>query len=118
MTTKEIGDFGEKAAGEFLEKSGMSLVRKNFHSPMGEIDIIAKDGETTVFAEVKTRITKNFGTPGEFVDFRKQKKIIKTALFYLGRDDADMRFDVVEVIYTIKDDVPCVTEINHIKNAF
>ncbi len=118
MTTKEIGDFGEKAAGEFLENAGLKLVRKNFHSPMGEIDIIAKEGETLVFVEVKTRLTKNYGLPSEFVDFRKQEKIIKTALFYTKRDDVDMRFDVVEVIYTPKGDTPVAVEINHIKNAF
>ena len=118
MTTKEIGDFGENQSCEFLEKAQMQVLRRNFHCPMGEIDIIAKDGDTLVFVEVKTRLSKDFGLPSEFVDFRKQGKIIKSALFYAGRDDIDMRFDVVEVMYTYKGDVLTVTEINHIKNAF
>lgn len=116
MTSKEIGDFGENKACEFLENAGIQIIKRNYRCRMGEIDIIARDGDTIVFAEVKTRITKNFGAPAEYVDFRKQEKIIKTALFYTGRDDIDMRFDVIEVMYR-KAGME-VLEINHIKNAF
>lgn len=118
MTTKEIGDFGEKIASEFLEKQGIVVLKRNFHARCGEIDIIAKDGETIVFAEVKTRLSKDYGMPSEFVDYRKQEKILKTALFYLGNDDTDMRFDVIEVMYKSAGDALAVTEINHIKSAF
>ena len=118
MTTKEIGDFGEKMACSYLEEQGITVLKKNFHARCGEIDIIAKDGETIVFAEVKTRLSKNYGTPAEFVDFRKQEKIIQTALYYLGNDDTDMRFDVIEVMYRFSGDAMEVTEINHIKSAF
>ncbi len=118
MTTREIGNFGEDKACEYLEKNGIHVVKRNYHARVGEIDIIAKDGATIVFAEVKTRSTKKFGTPGEFVDFRKQEKIIKTAIYYLGCDDIDMRFDVIEVMYRQAGDTIAVTEINHIKNAF
>ena len=68
MTNKEIGNFGEDKACEFLENNGISVIKRNYHARMGEIDIIAKDGDTIVFAEVKTRSTKTYGTPGEFVD--------------------------------------------------
>ena len=118
MTTKEIGDFGEKMACSYLEEQGITVLKKNFHARCGEIDIIAKDGEIIVFAEVKTRLSKNYGTPAEFVDFRKQEKIIQTALYYLGNDDTDMRFDVIEVMYRFSGDAMEVTEINHIKSAF
>ena len=118
MTTKEIGDFGETAACHFLEDRGVNVLKRNYHCRAGEIDIIAKDGETIVFCEVKTRISKEYGTPAEFVDVRKQEKIIKTALYYLGRDDIDMRFDVIEVMYKVCGDSLTVTEINHIKSAF
>lgn len=118
MTTKEIGNFGEAAACEFLEKQGITVLKRNFYARCGEIDVIAKDGETIVFAEVKTRASKNFGVPSEFVDYKKQEKIIQTALFYLGNDDTDMRFDVIEVMYKIVKDSMVITEINHIKSAF
>lgn len=118
MTTKEIGNFGEEKASEYLEKQGISVLKRNYYSRVGEIDIIAKDGSTIVFVEVKTRLSKVYGTPAEFVDFRKQEKIIQTALYYLGNDDIDMRFDVIEVMYKNVQDKMVVTEINHIKSAF
>lgn len=118
MTGKEIGNFGEDKACEFLEKNGISVIKRNYHARVGEIDIIAKDGSTIIFAEVKTRSSKSYGTPGEFVNLSKQKKIIKTAIYYLGCDDIDMRFDVIEVMYRMRGDAAEVTEINHIKNAF
>ena len=71
-----------------------------------------------VFAEVKTRISKSYGMPSEFVDYKKQEKIIKTAVSYLGSDDIDMRFDVIEVMYKKCGEKLSVTEINHIKGAF
>ena len=118
MTTKQIGDFGEAAACRFLESINMPVLKRNYHERGGEIDIIAKDGDTIVFVEVKTRISRAYGEPSEFVDYRKQEKIIKTAVSYLGTDDIDMRFDVVEVLYAKKGDSLAVTEINHIKGAF
>lgn len=118
MTTKEIGDFGEEMACSFLENQGIKVLKRNFHARCGEIDIIAKDDDTIVFAEVKTRLSKNYGTPSEFVDYKKQEKIIQTALYYLGNDDTDMRFDVIEVMYKFSGDAMVVTEINHIKSAF
>lgn len=118
MTTKEIGNFGEEKACSYLEQQGITVLKRNFHARCGEIDIIAKDGDTIVFTEVKTRLSKSYGTPSEFVDYRKQEKIIQTALYYLGNDDTDMRFDVIEVMYKLSGDAMLVTEINHIKSAF
>ncbi|MCR4718869.1 MAG: YraN family protein [Firmicutes bacterium] len=118
MTTKQIGDFGEDAACRYLEGKNIKVLKRNYHERSGELDIIAKDGETIVFAEVKTRISKAFGVPAEFVDCKKQEKIIKTAVSYLGSDDIDMRFDVIEVMYEKRGEELFVTEINHIKGAF
>lgn len=118
MTTKQIGDFGEDSACRYLEDNGIAVLKRNYHERGGEIDIIAKDGETIVFAEVKTRKTEAYGAPAEFVDYRKQEKIIKTAVSYLGSDDIDMRFDVIEVIYKQEGEKLFATNINHIKGAF
>ena len=118
MTTKEIGDFGEEIASRFLEKKGISVLKRNYRCRTGEIDIIARDGDTIVFCEVKTRLSKAYGTPAEFVDFRKRQRITGAALYYLGRDDVDIRFDVIEVMYRAAGDVLAVTEINHIESAF
>lgn len=116
--TKEIGDWGESAACEHLEEHGYEIVKRNFRLKCGEIDIIAKKNGTMVFAEVKTRRNTDFGRPSEYVDFRKQEKIRKTALCFVKSLDTDMRFDVVEVLYKEVCGKFETTRINHIENAF
>ncbi len=114
-TTKEIGDFGEKAAAMHLKEKGYIIIEHNFRSRFGEIDIIARDIDGTyVFVEVKTRKNILYGRPSEYVDYRKQNKIRKTAMYYTHSDDVDMRFDIIEIIYSNEK----ATEINHIENAF
>jgi len=115
MTEKrKIGDIGEDAAVKFLEDKGYKILKRNFYCRVGEIDIIAVDGEETVFIEVKTRKSDAFGTAAEFVTHQKQQRIIKTALYYIGGSDIPLRFDVIEVYHQNSE----VTRINHIENAF
>lgn len=116
--TKEIGDWGENAACEYLEERGYEIVKRNFRLKCGEIDIIAMQDGCTVFAEVKTRGGKMLGSPSEYVDFRKQEKIRKTALCFVKSLDTDMRFDVIEVFYRETDGKRELVNINHIENAF
>ncbi len=119
MTEKlSVGRFGEQAAAEYMVTEGMVIIKRNFYCRVGEIDIIARDGEYTVFTEVKTRKGKDYGTAGEFVDFKKQGRIIKTALYYCGTEDIAMRFDVAEVYYRQTKQGYIVESINYIKNAF
>ena len=118
MTTKEIGNFGEDMACRYLESKGIQIIKRNFYAKSGEIDIIAKAGDTLLFCEVKTRLTADYGRASEFVDFRKQDKIRKTALYYTMQDDIDMRFDVLEVYYHIAGDCLAVDKVNHIEDAF
>ncbi|MBQ7976794.1 MAG: YraN family protein [Clostridia bacterium] len=115
MTDKQkIGRLGEDAACEYLRSKGYRVIQKNFLCKTGEIDVICiKDG-CTVFVEVKTRKNSNYGTAAEFVDYRKQQKIKRAAMYYIKNADADMRFDVVEVYHNNG----VVVEINHIENAF
>lgn len=118
MISKEIGYWGEKQAFDYLLAKGMSLLKKNYSVRGGEIDLIMKDGTCIVFAEVKTRAEDCFGTPLEYINLRKRKRIIKTAIAYLGRDDVEMRFDAVEVVYKSINGKYTVTSVNHIENAF
>ncbi len=107
-----MGGAGENRAVKFLKQKGFKILKKNYKTPLGEIDIIAQDNKTIVFIEVKTRTSEAFGLPCEAVDKRKQEKYNKTATYYLQREkkmDAECRFDVVE----IEND-----KINHILNAF
>lgn len=116
--TKRIGDFGEQAVAEYMQMQGMTVIARNYSCRIGELDIIATDGEYTVFTEVKTRKSANYGVPAEFVDAHKRERIIKTALLYLGDDNRAMRFDVAEVYYYLKNGEPIMKNINYIKNAF
>lgn len=97
----KLGEKGEGIAVGFLRKMGYRIVQQNYRTPVGEIDIIAKDGDTLVFVEVKTRESLEYGLPFESVIRRKRRKIANVALLYLKRftDIPPCRFDVVSVYY-------------------
>lgn len=96
-----LGKEGEELARKFLKKKGYKLIEQNYKTPMGEIDVIAKDGETLVFVEVKTRESLEFGQPFEAVNRLKRQKIAKVALSYLKRfkETPACRFDVLSINY-------------------
>jgi len=119
MNLKQIGRFGEDLAVDFLKKQGYEILRTNFRCRLGEIDIIAKEGNTIVFVEVKTRKSLKFGLPSESVNFKKQLHIKRVAEYFIAyhllQDKYLYRFDVVEIFIDGKNDV---TKINLIKDAF
>ena len=112
---KSLGSEGEDIAAAYLKNKGYSILYRNYKTPYGEADIVAKDKETVVFVEVKTRTNKSFGLPFESVNFRKQEKLKRIALFYLKNSKAqvNLRFDVISI--TSEDGRH---DINHIKEAF
>lgn len=113
----EIGKMGEREAAKYLSKSNYKILQLNFRSKFGEIDIIAMHKDTIVFIEVKTRKNNLYGTPGQAVNKSKQRKIIKTALFYLKIKNIyhkNVRFDIVEVWQENNK----VMDIHIIPNAF
>ncbi len=96
----EKGKAGEDNAIRVLKKNGYRIIERNYRCRYGEIDIIARDGDTIVFVEVKTRSNSSFGPPKASVDHRKQRHIIKAATEYLARCglmDRPARFDVVGI---------------------
>ena len=97
---KEIGKIGEQIAMTFLEQKGYEVLDTNVRTPFGEIDIVARRKETTVFVEVKTRATSSLGPPFLNVTMEKQRHLIRNALCYLkrhGRVWTDWRIDIVSV---------------------
>ena len=95
-----LGRTGEDLAFKFLKRKGYHILERNYKSPLGEIDIIAREGRTLVFVEVKTRSTSDFGTAKWAVNIRKQRKVSLVALDYLKQRsllDHPARFDVVAV---------------------
>jgi len=122
----DLGREGELLAAEFLEQNGYRIVLTNFKVPVGrntkgvqvtgEIDIVALDGETLCFVEVKTRRSEDFTPAITAVDVRKQRQITRTAKIYrriFGVYEMPYRFDVVTVVAPLNEP-PLIT----IKKAF
>jgi len=111
-----VGLTGEALAVEALEQDGYKIIEQNYRTKLGEIDIIALQGDVLVFVEVKARRTNRFGHPKQAVTADKQRKISMVALAYLkntGQMNRKARFDVVAVrLWREK------SEIDIIKNAF
>jgi putative endonuclease len=96
-----LGEKGENLAAKFLQKKGYKIIEQNYKTRIGEIDIIAMDGETLVFVEVKTRENLYYGRPFESVTRHKRRKILNVAMLYLKRLKAvpPCRFDIVSVYH-------------------
>ena len=101
MNRRQTGSHYEELAAEYLTARGYRILEKNFRDRRGEIDLIAKDGRTLVFVEVKYRSTNESGLPEEAVDLRKQRQISRVAAWYLTEKGLDIytpcRFDVVAI---------------------
>jgi putative endonuclease len=100
MERQALGKSGEDAAVSELERRGYAILERRYRSQQGEIDIVARDGDTIVFIEVKAKETAEFGTAAEAVTPRKQRKVISVAVDYLARHRltrSPCRFDVVAI---------------------
>lgn len=94
------GGEAEERAANFLARRGLAIVARNFRTRLGEIDLIAKDGETLVFVEVRRRAdSMRFGGAEGSVDWRKRRRLEAAARFYLSRLAAEppCRFDVIAI---------------------
>jgi putative endonuclease len=112
-----IGRWGERQAVDYLRQKGYTILSQNVHTPFGEIDIIALQGSTLVFLEVKTRSSGEFGLPEEAITSKKQEHMVTSAQYYLNEHpeiQADCRIDVI-AIRRRRDD-PAV-EIVHYEDA-
>ncbi|MGI5856975.1 MAG: ribonuclease HII [Candidatus Merdivicinus sp.] len=114
----DAGGRGEAAASQRLAEKGFQILEADWHSRWGEIDLIAADGETLVFCEVKTRLEDSVGAPREAVGPAKRKKLTETALCYLSEHPSELqpRFDVIEVTLSRADGA--VLSVEHLENAF
>ncbi|MGH7874560.1 MAG: YraN family protein [Candidatus Binatia bacterium] len=111
-----LGKEGERLAEQYLKHKGYKLVERNYRCAAGELDLIVLDGRVVVFVEVKTRTGQGFGSPLEAVEFRKQRKMIQAAQYFLSEKrlhQRDARFDVVGISWPGRGPV-----VEHIENAF
>jgi putative endonuclease len=111
-----LGQRGENLAAKYLRDQGLKIIVRNFRSPVGEVDIIAREGSTLVFVEVKARAYDD-PTPEEQVNEVKRHKLTKAAKLYLSRygtQTPPARFDVVAIVWPRGREA----QIRHTPNAF
>ena len=112
----ELGRFGEELALKKIKRLGYKKIIRNYRCPLGEVDLIARDGDTLVFIEIKTRRGKSIYYAKEAVDEKKKRQLSKVALAYMKSNnccDAEARFDVVAVnVDGLR------TQVEVIQNAF
>ena len=115
---KPLGQRGEAAAARYLVRRGYKIAARGHRTKLGELDLVAVDGRTVVFVEVKTRQSDEKVHPAEAVDAAKQRRLTRLALAFLKRHgllEYPARFDVVAVTWPAGQRRPT---IEHIKNAF
>ena len=112
----ELGKIGELIACEKLQQLGYRILEQNWRYRKAEVDIIAMEGDTLVFVEVKTRTSSAFGEPEEFVTAQKEALITAAAHAYIDEIDHnwEVRFDIVAIVYRSASDY----ELRHYKDAF
>lgn len=119
-----LGERGERWAARYLEERGLLIIARQYRTALGEIDLIARDGDWLVFVEVKTRQGTEKGHPFDAVDSRKQRRLMRLAEAYLaearrrrvpGIDTQRVRFDVVGIIVPGDGQPP---RIEHVAHAF
>ncbi len=113
---RQLGDRGEDLAAAVLKQQGYKILERNYVTPLGEIDLVARQGKVLVVVEVKTRKSTRFGSPQEAVSITKQGRLRRLADYYLKAKrltGSPVRFDVVAV--TLAGDEP---QVEIIPNAF
>ena len=111
----DLGKMGEELAVNYLIGKGYEILERNWRNKHKEIDIVAKDGETLVIVEVKTRQSDGFGEPDMAVTRQKQKCLVYAANAYVfsKRLDLDIRFDIISIVFNQGN-----PKIDHIEDAF
>ncbi len=115
-TRLQVGETGEKAARSYLEQLGYRIIEANYRCRLGEIDLIARDRETIVIVEVRTRTGRIFGGPEESITAKKAHKLRRLALYYLQsvcKLEVPSRIDLVAVLLDKKTHE--VENLNHIR---
>lgn len=115
MNTTAAGRAGEDAAVRVLRAAGLSIVERNYRCRLGEIDVVARDGDTLVFAEIRTRSRADRGHALETVNAAKQRRVARVAAHYLAFRAPSLppfrrcRFDVIGIT---------AGDIVHVRDAF
>ncbi len=116
---KQLGNYGEKLACDYLKKNGYKIIETNYHSQLGEIDIIAKFKKSIIFIEVKTRASEGeILYPQEAVDHRKQKRMLRVIEQYIWKNKIDDKKCQIDIIAISINKVTKSVKLKHLKNVF
>ncbi|MDF2683141.1 MAG: YraN family protein [Brevibacillus sp.] len=116
-----LGQKGEEMAENYLCKKGYEILGRNIRTRRGEIDLIARDGDTLVFVEVRTRTSQAYGSAAESVTWRKRQKLRELAMDYLQNSSTFIpafRFDVIAIHCPVRSEAGDEISIEHFKHAF
>lgn len=116
ILNKLLGDRGERVAAKFLKRKGYRILARQSRSRIGEIDLIAQDGNFIVFVEVKTRSSSKAGHPAEAITFAKRKQLTRAARGWLKQRrllEHHSRFDVIAITWQAREPL-----IEHYQSAF
>lgn len=118
LARQATGKDAEAIAAAWLSRQGYAIAARNARTPVGEIDLVAQDGKTICFIEVRSRRTDRFGAPEESITAAKQRHLLRAAQWYLQsrrwREDVPVRLDLI----TVRWDARGEPVINHLKNIF
>ena len=111
---QRIGKWGEDTATDYLTQKGCEIIARNIRTPYGEIDIVAKQGDITIFVEVKTRTSNTMGLPEESINTRKREHMLAAADHYAAEHEIDhWQIDVI----AIEGKPESTPKITHFENA-
>lgn len=114
---QEVGQRGEQITEDYLRSKGYVILAKNYRTRFGEIDLVAKDKETLVFIEVKTRRTSLFGKPEESITRKKIRHLLTAIAIFLARTVSyrtTWRFDVITITFSSSNHAPLLTHLRDI----
>lgn len=111
----DFGREGEDIARLFLQRKGYAILESNWRSKHKEIDIIARDGDSLVIVEVKSRKSGSLVAPEDTIDYRKMCNLVRAAECYIRTHDLalNVRFDIIGIVPTVDG-----YDVNHIIDAF
>jgi len=118
MGNQTYGREGEQLAVRYLKNNGYHIIKTNYKTNFGEIDIICQKDGFTIFVEVKRRASLKMGNPSEAVNFNKQMHIIRSAYVYATKTkshETPMRFDVIDIV---KDEITQYMDAFQVPNGF
>jgi putative endonuclease len=116
---QSLGKWGETIAADYLQENGYSIIARNWKSPYGELDIIARRMDTLSFVEVKTRSGRSYGWPEEAITPQKQEHLVNSAQTYLDEmpDSANLEWQIDVIAIIVEDKFNKQYALKHYENA-